>query len=264
MTESRPKTTQAGSGTTRRSALFIGSVDKAFHVLKTFDTEAVSLSLTQIAAASGYNLSMVQRFVYTLQTLGYLRKDPQTRHYSLSPKLLNLGTSYLRCEELARRATPYIRQASDRSAETISLLELDGGDVIHIIRYGAPASVNTRILLGTRMPALASAGGRAIVAFLARREAEAVIAQAAEEGHAVERSELDESLAAARQHGYCIVHGTTAAANVTVAAPVLGADRAAMASVEFTLAADRWADEGRRTTLLRLLIETTQALSVKP
>ncbi|SLN71855.1 IclR family transcriptional regulator [Oceanibacterium hippocampi] len=249
-----------------RSSLFVSSVDKAFNVLRAFDTDATSLSLTQISAACGYNLSMVQRFVYTLQTLGYLRKDPQTRHYSPSPKLLNLGTSYLRCEELARRATPYIRQASDRSSETISLLELDGSDVIHIIRYGAPSSVNTRILLGTRMPAVGSAGGRVIIANRPDEEAAAIIdGTEVEQGrNPPDRADIEESLAAARRDGYCIVNNTPGASYVTVAAPVSGAEHLAIASVEFTVPSERWNETARREMLLRLLIDTTQALSVKP
>ena len=246
-----------------RSPLFIGSVDKMFRILKAFDAGVPSLTLTQIAAESGINLSAAQRFVYTLHRLGYLRKEPQTRHYSLSPKLLNLDTSFLRTQELARRATPYIRQASDSSGETISFLELDDTDIIHVIRYGALRSVRTHILLGTRRPALLSAGGRAIVAFLPRDEADRIVEQSFRAAIEVpDRPELEESLAAARRDGYSVVSkGGAAAPNVTLAAPVLDAKHLAIAAVEFTVPLDRWLDNALRDSLLRIVLETTQALS---
>lgn len=254
-----------GNDKAGRSSLFVGSVEKMFRILESFDTGVPSLSLTQIAAGSGINLSATQRFVHTLQVLGYLRKDPQTRRYSLSPKLLNLGTSYLRTEELARRATPYVRQAADSCGETTSLLELDGTDLIYIIRYGALRAVSTHILLGTRRPALLTAGGRIIVAFSPEEEARQLIDQSyAKFGAELpERSELDESLAAARRDGFSTVTTKGAAANVTLAAPVLGAQHFAVASIEFTVSLDRWLDNGLRDSLMRLVLETTQALSSK-
>jgi len=250
-----------------RSTLFVGSVEKTFNVLAAFDTGTRSLSLTQIAETSGLNLSAAQRFVYTLQSLGFLRKDLQTRQYSLSPKLLNVGTSFLRSEDLAGRAVPYIRQASDQSGETISLLELDGADVIHVIRYGAARLVNMRILLGTRMPALLGAGGRVILASLPTAEAEAVIEQAfdvASRHETLDRTAVEESLNAARRDGFLVVNNAAIASDLTVAAPVIGARRHAIASVEFTVPPDRWSDTSFRDGLIRLVIETAQALSTSP
>ncbi|MGE0718070.1 MAG: IclR family transcriptional regulator [Alphaproteobacteria bacterium] len=254
-------TATAGS----ESSLFVGSVEKVFKVLKAFDNGTRSQPLKQIALNSGLNLSATQRFVYTLQALGYLRKDPQTRQYSLSPKLLNLGTSYLRSEELAGRATPYMRKAADRSQETVSLLELDGTDTIHVIRYGAARLVNMRILLGSRTPALAGAGGRVILALMPSADAAAIV-DAALAHHCDPpglpgRAEIEDGFAATRRDGFLVVQQETAGANVALAAPVLGPGRRPVAAVEFTIPPDRWADPAARDLLIGLALDTAGAIS---
>src|SRR5262245_40911970 len=77
-------------------ALFIASLEKALRVLYAFRDRPRSLSLTDIAAATGLGMSAAQRFVHTWQTLGYLRKDPRSRRYALAPKLLDFSFMYQR------------------------------------------------------------------------------------------------------------------------------------------------------------------------
>ena len=48
---------------------------------------------------------------------------------------------------------------------------------------------------------------------------------------------------------------------MTLAAPVLDAKHLAIAAVEFTVPLDRWLDNALRDSLLRIVLETTQALS---
>ena len=60
-------------------AWFVASVEKAFQVLRAFESRQRSLSLTEIADVTGLDKSAVQRFTYTLADLGYLKKDKETR-----------------------------------------------------------------------------------------------------------------------------------------------------------------------------------------
>ncbi|RZA16878.1 MAG: IclR family transcriptional regulator, partial [Proteobacteria bacterium] len=69
------------------SSLYVQSVDKAMKVLMAFDGSQRQLSLSDIAALTGMDLSAAQRFTHTLATLGYLNKD-SSKKYELSPRLL--------------------------------------------------------------------------------------------------------------------------------------------------------------------------------
>lgn len=251
----------------RNSSLFVGSVAKAFRILEAFDMGQRALPLVQIAALSELDASAAQRAVYTLMALGYLRKDPSTRHYSLTPKILNLGTSYLRAEGLAGRATPYIRKANEEAGETVSLLELEGTDVIHVIRYGAPGSINMRILMGSRSPAYTQAGGRAILAFMAPEAAAAHIDEIRYEPLTkftlTSRGELETQLARIKADGYAIVEQEHSIDDVSLAAPILAPNGHAIASVSFQIPPSRWAEPRHQQKLIRIVLDTANAISAQ-
>ncbi len=247
------------------SSLFVGSVGKAFRILEAFDSGQRTMPLVQIAAIAELDASAAQRAVYTLMALGYLRKDSRTRHYSLTPKILNLGTSYLRAEGLAARATPYIRQASDQAKEAISLLELDGTDVIHVIRYSAPGSINMRILIGSRTPAFAQAGGRAMLAFMPPEEAavvlDAVKLEPLTRMTVTTREAFQDRLARVRAEGFCVVEQEHSIDEATVGAPVFSQDGRAIAAVSFQVPMSRWRLAKTRQRLTRLALDTASAIS---
>ena len=72
--------------------LYIASLEKGLKILETMSGPSSMLSLGEIAEATGYGKSAVQRFVYTLVQLGYLRKDASGRRYRLTAKLYLMGS----------------------------------------------------------------------------------------------------------------------------------------------------------------------------
>ncbi|WP_163003862.1 helix-turn-helix domain-containing protein, partial [Pseudomonas viridiflava] len=64
-----------------RNSLFNQSLEKGLAVLRTFSAKRRSMSLAEIAEAAHMTKSSAQRMVFTLESLGYLRKHSRTRHY---------------------------------------------------------------------------------------------------------------------------------------------------------------------------------------
>ncbi len=58
------------------------------------------MSLTQLAGAADLDKSAAQRFAHTLERLGHLSKDPETRRYALTTRTLDLGHHYTRSNPL--------------------------------------------------------------------------------------------------------------------------------------------------------------------
>src|SRR5262245_2729419 len=98
--------------------LFIASLEKGLRVLYAFKDHPRSLGLTEIAEATGLGVSAAQRFVHTWQALGYLRKDPRSRRYTLAPKLLDFSFMYQRASGLAEIAMPHLIILGDECQET--------------------------------------------------------------------------------------------------------------------------------------------------
>src|SRR3546814_11732545 len=91
------------------SPLFSMSFSKGIDVLAAFGPDRPFMNLPEMAAAAGISKSSAQRFAYTLETLGFLSKDPDRKRYALPPKIPELGSRYLLVDALVQRANPYLQ-----------------------------------------------------------------------------------------------------------------------------------------------------------
>jgi IclR family pca regulon transcriptional regulator len=156
-----------------RSSLFVGSTEKAFQVLEAFNGPNRHMSMAEIARAAELDRSATQRLVYTLEKLGYLRRMPESMLYGLTSKVLRLSYNYLRANELIDKASPYLLDISRILGETTNLQELDGHEIVFLARFPGRHLVNVDFAVGSRLPAVFTASGTAILSRFAdaqRRE----------------------------------------------------------------------------------------------
>ncbi len=155
----------------------MGSTEKAFQVLHAFDGPKRHMTLADVARASGLDRSATQRLVYTLETLGYLRRIPDTRNYGLTPKVLQFSYNYVRANELIDKASPYLLDISRTLGETTNLQELDGHEIVFVARFPGHHLVNVDIAVGSRLPAYFTASGTAILSRLSEEQRREILAQ---------------------------------------------------------------------------------------
>ncbi len=160
---------------TKEDRLMVNSVEKAFRVMEVFDGTRKSLSLSQIATATGLNMSAAQRFTHTLTKLGYLSKDGETRRFRLTVKVLDFGFHYTRSNLLVERAIPYLMHLSKTVEETVNLTVLDGTEIVFISRFMSRHVLNNDVIIGTRLPAFCTAPGIALLSKLPEPEALAIL-----------------------------------------------------------------------------------------
>lgn len=155
--------------------LMVNSVEKAFRVMQVFDGTRKSLSLSQIASATGLSMSAAQRFTHTLTKLDYLEKDAETKRFKLTVKVLDFGYHYTRSNELVERAIPYLMHLSKTVDETVNLTVLDDIEIVFISRFMSRHVLNNDVIIGTRLPAYCTAPGIAILSRLPETEAESIL-----------------------------------------------------------------------------------------
>src|SRR5690242_11945950 len=109
---------------------FVGSLEKAFKVLEAFTTDPRPLGLTELSRLSGIERSATQRIVFTLKKIGYVRQDLKTKLYSLSPRMLRFGNTFLQANRVQALAAPILKALNEQCEETVNLTELDGTDVV--------------------------------------------------------------------------------------------------------------------------------------
>lgn len=154
--------------------LNVKSVGKAFRVLQCFEETTAAekdLSLMDIVRLTGYDKSTVQRFTYTLQMVGYLSKNPNTKRYSLSVKALELAFNFLRNNSFIEMANPHLIDLCRVTDQRVSLSLFEDTSIIYVMRHQTKPDYYYSSLAGRRLAACSSAGGRAILAKLGEGKA---------------------------------------------------------------------------------------------
>lgn len=245
--------------------LFVNSVEKAFRVLDVFGGGQHSLGLSEIAAASGLDRSAAQRFTHTLERLGYLRKDPRTRHYALSVRVLDLGYRYIRSSGIVDRAAPYLLDLSRATEEAVSLTMLDDTEIVYLSRLLSRYMLNTNVQVGSRLPAYCTAPGLAMLSRLPRAEARRVLERSDRRAYTPHTTTafpaLLAKLDAAAQNGFALTVQEIYPGDVSIAAAVLGADGEPCAAINVAVSLSRCQPETAVERYAAMVVTAASAMS---
>src|SRR5207245_7844817 len=94
--------------------------------------------------------------------LGYVAA--QGRHFFLTPRMLELGYSYLSSLDLTELAHEAMEQLSQRVGESCSMAVLDGNEIVYVARVAVCRVMSVALGVGARLPAFAASMGRVLLA----------------------------------------------------------------------------------------------------
>jgi IclR family transcriptional regulator, pca regulon regulatory protein len=206
----------------RRSRDFVQSLERGLAIIRVFNSERPSLTVSEIAREVGLTRAAVRRFLLTLGELGYLYG--KNNRYELTPRVLELGYSYLSALSFPDIALPRLEQLVAETGEASEGSVLDGGDVVYVVRVPGPALMTISVNIGARRPAHATAMGRVLLAhlppanldtFLNHQDLTPVLPRTITDP-AVLRAELDR----VRAEGYALVNQELEEGLVAIAVPV--------------------------------------------
>ena len=153
---------------------FSQSLERGLSILSAFTPDCPALGISELARRLSLTRSTTHRYVATLAALGYLQQDEPTRKYRLGSRVLDLGFSMLGSLDLREIAAPYLRRLTDTTGHTSNLAIRDDTDVILIDRVrGRPGRyhhLEFTLHIGSRLPSYCSATGKALLAWLPRRD----------------------------------------------------------------------------------------------
>lgn len=249
----------------RGDPLYVASLEKGLAVLAAFGSNWQAMGLRDIAREAGISLGAAQRFTHTLVRLGYLRKDDRSRRYRLAPKTLDLAYRYLHASPLVELATPYVAEVRQEAQETVNLSELDGCEIVALIRMPSPRMLNPSATIGRRLPAFCTAGGRCMLAALPENEAAAIV-QASDRRPLTARTITDPAevmvrIAQARQDGFALADEETAPGLIAIAAPILGGNGRPLAALSISASTLHWSRDQVRERLSPLMLQSVRTIS---
>jgi IclR family pca regulon transcriptional regulator len=140
----------------------VQSLARGLAVIRAFDGDHAALTLSDVARRADITRAAAGRFLRTLEQLGYVRSDD--RLFSLTPRVLELGFSYLSALSIPEIVQPHLERLSREVDESVSAAVLDGGDIVYVARVPTRRIMSVRITIGTRFPAFATSMGRVLLA----------------------------------------------------------------------------------------------------
>jgi beta-ketoadipate pathway transcriptional regulators, PcaR/PcaU/PobR family len=161
-----------------RQGDIIHGLVRGLAVVECFDEEHARMSITDVAQRTGLERATARRCLLTLVHLGYATYDG--KFFELTPRILNLGHSYLAATPLPRLIQPFLEELSRATSESTSAAVLEGTDILYVARASTRRVMSINLAPGARLPAYCTSMGRTLLAALPAGEARAIL----------ERSEL--------------------------------------------------------------------------
>jgi DNA-binding IclR family transcriptional regulator len=260
-TAARPRSSGARE---EDSPLFMGSVAKCFQVLEALNTAGRAVGLTELAQLSGLDRSGVQRITHTLRVLGYLLQDPASKAFRLSGRMLEFGHTVLATDRVRERAQPHLEALNRRTGETVNLMELEGEEIVYVLRYPSLHAVSVDLHVGSRLPAYCTAAGRAILAHM--DPAEALVRLKAARRSAMTRftvtdlAGLRRVLEVVRGQGYALNDQEAFLGDLSVAAPLRDPQGRPLGAVNIAVPTPRWQLQDVLHKLVPQLVKTAAAI----
>ena len=92
------------------------------------------VSVSDLARATGFNVSTAFRLLQTLVSRGYVEQQPGHRSYVLGPRVYQLASAYLKGSDLATLARPHLEALRDVLGETVYLVILSQGEIVQLCK----------------------------------------------------------------------------------------------------------------------------------
>lgn len=242
---------------------FIEALARGLDVIRAFKPNRPLMTLSEVAASAKLARPTARRMLLTLEKLGYVRTAQGG--FTLTPRVLELGMAYIGSTNIWEIARPYIEQLVTRTGETSSLAQLDGSDIIYIIRVAVPKIITLAVNVGTCIPALQTSLGKVLLAALPPDELERVLAQPGRSGITPlwkpDKEERDRVLCEVRTQGWSLTDEHLARGVRSIAVPVHDGSNHVVAALNVTGYVAETSIETLIETYLPLLLQTATAIS---
>lgn len=241
----------------------VQSFARGLSVIRCFGTNHPRLTLAQVADRTGLARATARRFLHTLVSLNYAGTDGA--EFWLTPRILELGHSYLSSLSLPEIAQPRLEELSARIDESSSMSVMDGHDVVYVSRVPVRRIMTVSITIGTRFPAYSTSMGRVMMADMYPDQLDNyfsdVLLEAITPRTKADEESIREELGRVRSQGWCIVDQELELGLRSVAAPVYSPTGRVVAAVNVSTRTEVQSAEEVQNSILPELLTAARTIS---
>jgi IclR family pca regulon transcriptional regulator len=241
----------------------VNALARGLEVIKVFTRYTPKMTLTEVAQATGMTRATVRRFLLTLAHEGYV--EISGKHFSLRPKILELGFSALSSMDLWDVVQPVINDLSEKLGESCFSAVLDGDSVIYVARATPNRRVNVGISIGSRVPAHCVSTGRVLLAALPADELhqyiDSMVLTKFTPNTVTSKVQLRGMLEEVRRQGWSIVDQELEVGLRSLSVPVRDGNDQIVAALNVCCPSTRISLEDMKTRILALTLEAARNIS---
>nr|WP_176705526.1 IclR family transcriptional regulator C-terminal domain-containing protein [Arthrobacter sp.]AXV46643.1 transcriptional regulator, IclR family [Arthrobacter sp.] len=240
----------------------VESLERGLLVLRILTAQDRPLSITELADSVGITRTAARRFALTLEHLGYVGQD--AAGYSLRSGVLEIGDAYLRSNRLPAIAHPYLASLVRDVGESASLTSLHGRRVVYLDRVVAERVITANIVVGTSVPAHATATGRVLLAGLGEESLREYLqwleADAGQGDGRIDVEETARLIARSADRGWALADQELTRGIMSIAVPVHDPAGEVVAALNISAHASRTSSQVLEDEVLPLLQKAAMAM----
>ena len=204
-------------------------------MLEAVSQEAEGLSNAEISRKLEIPKSSASYILRTLETQGYLNRNPETGKYRVGLKVLSLSRGALTGIDVREVALPIMRHLMEKTNLTCHLAILDGPDAVYIEKVEPQGFIKMDTWVGRRMRVHATSVGKSLVAHIPQERLETIISERGMEKRTPKTitslARLLKDLEKVREHGYAVDDEENNIGARCVGAPIFNQDGSIEAAI---------------------------------
>lgn len=241
----------------------MGGLMKGLRVIEAFSADRPRLSISEAAAIAGLDRATTRRCLLTLAQGGYASYDG--KFFTLTPRVLRLGTGSLAAMPLPRIVQPVLDRLSEEIGESTSVSILDETEIVYVARAAQRRVMSIALMPGSRLPAYCTSMGRVLLAALEPSEARRILEDSSLAAKTVRTitgiDALMGLLDEVRQQGYALNDQEVEIGLRSIAVPLVSARGQVVAALNVGLAVGAEPASAVKERLLPALLKVKAELS---
>src|SRR5262245_7327452 len=208
---------------TAKDRQFANTLARGLEVLRCFKVGEPVLGNKEIAQRTGLPKATISRLTHTLIALGYLRRNAEHGKYELATAVLSIGYPLLGNMRIRQIARPFMKALADQVNGSVSAGLRDRANMVYVETCRANEALPRRPDIGSSMPMIRSAMGRAWLAAATQAERDHALREIRHESPdewRTYRAAMEQSGRDCRARGFCASYGDIEEGTWAVAVPM--------------------------------------------
>ncbi|MFV0436425.1 MAG: IclR family transcriptional regulator [Desulfopila sp.] len=244
-------------------AYVVPALRRGLQILEMFSRKERVLSINDFARGLGVSASSIYRTVITLTEMGYLKKV-ERNCYELGAMVLSNGFCYLASREIVQVAAPYLLELRDETSSATHLAVREGVYAAYIYRAPSLQRLAVNVPIGTRFMCHTVAAGRALLTGLSDEQILELFAgiplDLPSTAGPTSLLQIRQMITLDKARGYSVNQADLATA---IAVPIKNYADQVIAAINVSGPDTLMERDGVQESMVQLLLETAQAISVE-